>query len=500
MVKMIPRIAVGGFQHETNTFSPIPTELRHFEQPGSWPGLQRGHDIIANLAGLNVSITGAVETLQAAGAEVVGTTWCVAPPSGKVTNDAFKVITGMLCEDLARAGPLDGVVLELHGAMVTEQFDDAEREIVRRVREVVGATPIAVTLDLHANLSDAFVHEVDCMEAYQTYPHVDIAATGVRVANVLLEIMASGEPLAKAVRRLDFLIPTPWQCTDIEPSRSIYARLRSLVDGDVRILAFTPGFNAADIPMCGPVVFGYGRSAAAIEAAVDDVHAMLIDRESSFSGRLYSAKEAVVAAIVRYDGTRPVIVADGEDNPGGGGTGDTTTILHELVAQRARGAVVAAICDPDAARVAHGAGEGARISLPLGGKLDGNPFVGEFVVERLGSGRFVGTGPMYRGGTLDMGPMALLAIDGVRVIVASKASQPADQSIFRHLGLEPANQAILVLKSVVHFRNDFAALASEVIDTAASGLVPVDPRALPFRNLAPGMRLVPRTAQVGTPF
>jgi microcystin degradation protein MlrC len=494
---MKQRVAVGGFMHETNTFSPIATELRHFEEPCFWPGLQRGPEMLANLAGLNISVAGAVEVLERAGSDVVPATWCVAPPGGNVTNEAFDTIVSMLCEDLACAGSLDGVVLELHGAMVTERFEDAELEIVRRVREVVGATPIAITLDLHANVSDALVHEVDCMDAYQTYPHIDIAATGVRVATGLLEIMSAGTQLTKASRRLDFLIPTPWQCTDIQPARDIYEHLRSLIGDDVRLLAFTPGFNAADVPMCGPVVFGYGRTATAIEAAVEELHAMVAERESSFAGRMYSAAEAVEAAIDRYDGVRPVIIADGDDNPGGGGTSDTTTILRELIAQQASGAVVAALCDPEAARAAHAAGEGANIRLALGGKRDRNPVEGEFLIERLGSGAIRATGPMYGGGTIEMGPMALLKLGGVRIIVSSKASQAADQAIFHHVGLEPRDQAILVLKSVVHFRNAFGTLASEVIVAAASGLVPIDPRSLPFRNLTPNLRLTPRGASVG---
>lgn len=194
---------------------------------------------------------------------------------------------------------------------------------------------------------------------------------------------------------------------------------------------------------------------------------------------------------------RPVVIADTQDNPGGGGTSDTTGMLAALVRNGVEGAALGVMADPEAASAAHAAGEGAEIELALGGRsgISGDaPFCGRFVVEQLGDGSFTGTGPMWGGARCRLGPMAALRIGGVRVVVASKKLQAADQAIFRHVGIEPAAQRLLVLKSSVHFRADFEPIAAEVLVAAAPGALPADPASLPFRKLRPGVRAKPLAA------
>ena len=190
----------------------------------------------------------------------------------------------------------------------------------------------------------------------------------------------------------------------------------------------------------------------------------------------------------------PVVLADTQDNPGGGGTGDTTGMLRALVEGKATGAVLGVICDPDAAAAAHAAGVGAELSLQLGGK-SGAPaqvsYDASYKVLGLGDGRFTATGPMWLGSRVQLGPMALLEVSGVRVLIASRAMQAADQAMFRHLGVEPIEQSIMVLKSSVHFRNDFQDIADRILIVAAPGPVYAVPSRLEFRNLRPGIRLAP---------
>lgn len=490
MPKGKSRIAVGGFMHETNTFSPVPTELKHFEEPNFWPGLLRGRAVIDELSGRNVGTAGAIEVLDAAGCEIVPTVWAVATPSGLVTRHAFETVAGEIVGGITAAGRLDGVYLELHGAMVTDDLEDAEGEMLRRVREVVGpAVPIVATLDLHANVSPQMIECADALEAYRTYPHVDVGATGARGARCLLGLIAQRSPWYKAHRRLGYLVPTPWQTTETEPSRGIYAALEASLDERVTTMSFTPGFNAGDVPFLSPVVLAYGRDAQAVEAAAEGVYAKLVAAETLFSGAIYDADAVVAEALRRSAG--PIVIADAEDNPGGGGAGDTTAILAALVAQRAEGAVVAAIADARAIERAQVAGEGAAIEIELGGASDGRPFAGRFIVERLGNGTFDATGPMFRGARTALGTLALLRIDGVRVIVIQRPNQIADRGIFYHVGLEPREQRIIVVKSIVHFRNDFQAIAADILIAAAGGAVPIDPRTLPFRRLDPALRLFP---------
>ncbi len=175
------RIAIGGFQHETNTFSPTPASFADFEAPDAWPGLTRGGAMLEAVAGINLPAAGFVQEARSLRHELVPLTWCSAQPSGRVTRDAFERISALLLDDLRRAGSVDGVYLDLHGAMVAEHIDDADGELLRRVRALVGPdVPIVASLDYHANVSALMARPASALVSYRTYPHVDMAECGAR--------------------------------------------------------------------------------------------------------------------------------------------------------------------------------------------------------------------------------------------------------------------------------------------------------------------------------
>ena len=491
------RIALGGLHHETNSFAPQPATFARFEEADGWPPLSRGGAILANTAGANLAVTGFIDAARAAGHELVPLVWANACPSGPVTEDAFERLAAMLLDDLAAAGPVDGLFLDLHGAMVATHLPDGEGELLRRLRALVPGLPIVVALDLHANVSAEMVAHADALVAYRTYPHIDLARTGA-AALPLLERRMAGLSLAKAFRQLDFLIPLPWQCTTLEPAAGLYALLDEL-DG-VASASICMGFPAADTPACGPSILAYAATATAAEDAAERVAEAFAAAEPRIAGRLWTA-EAAVRAAMACTADKPVILADTQDNPGGGGSSDTTGLLTALVAAGAEGAVLALLADPEAAAAAHAAGEGAVLrALALGGKHGPEgvtPLVGDYEVLRLGHGSFLATGPMYGGNHIQLGPMALLralAAPGVAIVVSTRRLQAADRAILRHLGVDPAAARILALKSSVHFRADFEALAAGVLVVAAPGANLADPRALPFRHLRPGLRLAPAPA------
>lgn len=493
------RIAIGGFHHETNTFAASRATFEDYLQADGWPALARGVEMPEMVAGVNLPITGFIDAARADGHELVPLVWCNAGPSGPVTRDAYERIARMLADDLAAAGPVDALFLDLHGAMVTEHLDDGEGELLARLRTLLGARPLVAALDLHANVSDAMVAHADRLVAYRTYPHVDLAQTGTRCAIELGRLLRGDAPLAKAHRKPPFLIPLPWQSTDLEPAAGLYRQIERLEAETGVSLSLCMGFPAADIPDCGPSVIAYGTDRREADALCDVLTAQVLAAEERFAGRLWSPEEAVAHAIARRT-ARPVVLADTQDNPGGGGSADTTGLLRALVEAGAEDAVLALLHDPDAAVRAHRSGVGATIvDLPLGGRhgpLGVEPLVVDVVVEALGDGRFTATGPMYRGSRMDLGPMANLRIrhpqgDGVRVLVSSRRVQAADRAIFRHLGVEPAAERILGLKSSVHFRADFAPIAEEILVVVAPGAVVADPARLPFRRLRPELRQAP---------
>ncbi|MBI1396157.1 MAG: microcystin degradation protein MlrC [Betaproteobacteria bacterium] len=490
------RIAVGGFQHETNTFAPSKATFDDFRRGGGWPPLLRADDVIEGTAGINLPIAGAIAELRRARHDLVPTAWAATSPSAHVTQDAFERIAAMIVEAIASAMPVDGVYLDLHGAMVTEHVDDGEGELLARVRAVVGPrTPIVASLDLHANVTARMIAGADALVAYRTYPHVDMADTGARAASLLLRLMRTSTPLVHAARRLPFLIPLGSQCTMLEPMASVYRDLAGLERAGVVSVSFTPGFPAADFEECGPVVLAYGDDEDAVQAVARGFGDEVLANETAFSLEVLTPEDGVRRAMARAAAaTRPVVIADTQDNPGAGGNSDTTGMLRALVGADARHAALGLMVDPEAARAAHAVGEGATLEIAIGGrsKIPGDaPFHGRFVVERLSEGRLTCTGPFYRGARMNLGPSACLRIGGVRIVVSCEKPQMADQEMYRFVGIEPTRESILVNKSSVHFRADFAPIAEEIIVCKAPGPMLADPGEFPWTRLAPGMRLRP---------
>ena len=439
---------------------------------------------------------GAIEALHAAGHRTIGLVWGAASPSAQVTRDAYERIVGDLVDRLRHAGPVDGVYLDLHGAMVTEHFDDGEGELLERVRKVVGpGVPIVASLDLHANMTRAMLAHSDGLNAYRTYPHIDMAATGARAAALLQRTIKAGAPMAKAMRPLDFLTGLPSQCTFIEPAKSLYELLARLEGEHDASLSFTPGFPMADFPECGMAVFGYGPDARRVQAAVDALAHAVHDAEPDFAMELFEPDAAVARAIQRGEPGSPVVMADTQDNPGAGGNGDTTGLLAAMLKRDPRGAVLGLLIDPASARQSHAVGIGHKAEFHLGeisGVADHVPLSGEFTVEALSDGKFTCTGPMFKGFRMDLRHMAVVRRGNVRVVLASKKCQAADQEMFRHLGIEPKQQHMLALKSSVHFRADFQPIAREVLVVAAPGPAKADPTMFHWTRLRPGLRLKPR--------
>lgn len=493
------RIAIGGWQHETNTFAPFDTDHAAFEMADGWPAMVEGPGLIEAVAGINMPIEGFIQAVRSS-VDLVPTLWTSAEPGGYVTDDAFERIAARLCSAIGAAGAVDGVYLDLHGAMATRRHPDAEGEILARVRAVVGqAVPLVASLDFHANVSRRMVDATDALTIYRTYPHVDMAETGARAADVLLRL-AHGTILHKAFRQGDYLVPLHLGGTDFEPNRRIFRRLLELapaaISADVAL-----GFPPSDVPDAGPSVVAYAASAERAEHIVLALQGELRAAESRYVNNVLSPEAAIARAQANH-GDRPVILADTQDNSGAGGTSDGVAPVVDLLRRGARGALVAIVTDRDFAAAAHGCGVGRLFEAALGGKVgpvgphNAGPFRGKFRVLALGDGHFVCTGPVSRGARMSLGPMALVAVeDGgrsdVKIVVSSVRSQPLDQAMLRHVGAEPAAQRILVLKSSVHFRADFDLLAAETLVVEWPGCNPSDPTRCEYRQLRSMLRLAP---------
>jgi microcystin degradation protein MlrC len=489
------RIAIGGFQHETNCFIPTHTDFSAFVSIGDRPPLSRGPEVLENLPGRAFAMSGFLSEIGREH-ELVPLVWASGGAGGYVTSDAYERIVGEMIGRLSLAMPVDAVYLDLHGAMCSVDFPDGEGEILRRVRAVVGAdTPIVISLDYHTNLTPAMAEHTDGMAIYHTYPHVDRPQTGIRAARILKTVLERGKPTARAFRKLPFLIPLNFQCTLVDPSKSIVQKSAAGEGGDVLNLCYGAGFPPSDLHDCGPGIICHGYSQVAVDAAANNLEAMISGMEPTFAQPLLTPDDAVTEAMaIARNAKRPVVIADTQDNPGCGGSGDTTGMLEALVRHHATNAAICVLTDARAAAAAHEAGEGAKITLELGGAtpLPGvRPFPGTFHVTRLSSGKFLCKGPCVGGREANLGPTALLTIDGVSIVVASKRMQAYDLEIFRHLGVEPSAQHILVVKSTCHFRADFEPIAEKVLVAVAPGGHLVDATQYPYKHLRHGVRLEP---------
>ncbi len=491
------RIAIGGFMHETNCFVPEPTDYHHFASREERQGILRGPELVDKLAGSGASLAGFLRGSEN-NHQLEPLIWTSSEPGGTVTAHAYERISSELLGRLNDALPVDGVYLNLHGAMVSEQHADGEGELLRRVRGIVGSSvPIVISLDYHANISPAMLNESDAMLAYWTYPHIDQVETGARAARAMTRLLIDGRPAGRALRHLPFLLPLNFQCTMVEPSKSIVeaTRAREAAAPELYSLAYLAGFPPSDLYHCGPSVSAHGVSQAAADAAVDEIAHLVALQEAAFAEPLLSPDAAVTEAMrLAATAQRPVIIADTQDNPGCGGSGDTVGMLAALVRNRAEGAVFGLLRDELAAQAAHEAGIGAELDLDLGGRTDlagVEPFSGRFRVEQLCDGNFIAPGPVAQGRQMTVGPSALLSIDGIRIAVSSRRIQTHDRAVLQHFGIEPAEQSIIVLKSTCHFRADFEPIAEAVLVAIAPGGYVSDPAAYPYRKLRPGVRLSP---------
>jgi microcystin degradation protein MlrC len=489
------RIAVGGFHHETNTFVRTPTDFAYFCSHRDRPPLVRRGDVLEWLSGISFALSGFLQ-MMAKDHDIVPLLWTSGGAGGMVTRDAFERISAELIAELSQQMPVDAIYLDLHGAMVTEDFEDGEGELLRRIRACVGQDmPIAISLDYHANVTPEMVDYADAVSAYLTYPHVDRPETGIRAAHAMQHLLKHGRTPGRALRKIPFLVPLHSQCTMVQPSRGIIDLTQSLEGDGILAVSYLAGFPPSDIFYCGPSVVVHATTQEAADRAADEVARFIALKESEFAVPVLSPAESVARArAIAGNADRPVIIADTQDNPGAGGTADTTGLLFALVEGGAEGVALGYLCDEQAVKAAHAAGRGASITIELGGRNGPGgvvPYPGTFDVKELGDGLIRTTGPVSGNRDINLGPMALLQIEGVQIAVTTKRMQAHDQAPFRHLGIEPKEKKILALKSTVHFRGDFQAIAEDVLIVIAPGEHLADSSKYPYRRLRRGLRLMP---------
>ena len=482
------RFLIAMMKHETNSFSPVPTPLARFSRHDGQP--LRGNDAIAAYRGTG-TVTGAFIALaDREGAEIVMPIAAEAWPSGFVEDAGYAVMT----EDIlaaARQGGYDGIMLDLHGAMITESQEDGEGTLMARLRAVVGEVKIAVGLDMHANLYPEIVEHGDIVCGYQTYPHIDMFETGMRAGELLLRTIRGEIDPVMAWGRAPMIPHVMRQSSLDEPNRSLQARAIAMEEqGEALAASLFVGFPHADISGAGlsVVTICHGDGARAITLR-NELLDMAWDKRHDF---VYHPENLAASVARARQSATPgtIVLLDHYDNAASGGTMDTTAVLAEILQQGLDRAVFFAVYDPKAVEQAIAAGPGAEISLRLGGAMrltsigkenPALPVRGR--VLRVSDGRFRNRGPMARGVLQDMGQSVVLRVDGVDVAIVSRHIEPFDLNSLLALGLDPGDYRYVALKSRVHWRAGLGQIADEIVECAGLGVCTSDYRDLSFSRL-----------------
>jgi len=479
------RILCAMFKHETNTFSPIVTDLARFEE---W-GLHYGEAAETAYRGTRMPLAAYYKLADEAGAEIVTPVAAEAMPAGLVTADAYEKLSQAILDGVS-AG-CDAALLDLHGAMVSEATDDGEGTLLARIREIAPDLPIAVTCDLHTNLTAAMIENSTALIGYKTYPHVDMYEVAERVGGIVMAMLRGEADPVMVWGNVPLLSQTLRQGTDDEPMAGLIARCREWEARDgIGAATCFGGFALADIHDAGNsavVVADKGDLSLAREACDD-----LLDRTwAARADFVYDHRplEAAVATARGYnDG--PVVLLDHADNCGSGATQDDMTVIAEVLRQDLQDVAVATVWDPQSVAAMQAAGEGAEVTLDLGGKTDmpsigrtGRPLTVTGIVEKLSDGDFIVEGPMYTGVTVHCGPTAMLRVAGVRIVVTSRHHEPWDIGVLTMMGIDPARTRYLLLKSRIHYRAGFGALPKHTLTLDGDGVTISDNTRLNYKKV-----------------
>lgn len=478
-----PRIGIGSFQVESNTFIPAQTTYEDFLRAG----ITRGDDLLQYWTGTHHELAGHIGQSREEGFEISPLVATFPQAGGTIVSSAFERIAEELLEALKKALPLDGLLLALHGAAVSEQFPDAEGEILSRVRALMGPeVPIVITLDLHANISAEMIRHSNAAIAYRSNPHLDQEERGKEAAHLLARILRGEVRPVQALETPPLLIQMCRQYTSEDPARKLYQELEQVLRWPGILSAtIAMGFYYADVKEMGASFLAVADNDPALAREAASVLARCAwNMRDQLVGNLPSAEEAVRTA-AEADHI-PVVLMDTGDNVGGGGPGDSTVLFAEVLRQGVENALVI-LYDPESVKACLAAGPGNQISLTVGGKVagtQGTPVHVQGNVRILSDGRFTET--QVRHGGWREGDQGITAVVETKehhtVVLTSHRTMPMSLEQILSLGIHPERKRILIVKGVVAPRAAYEPIASRIILADTPGVTSDDPRRFQYRQ------------------
>lgn len=461
---------------ETNSFSALPTGLRMFEESCLFRRANYG----AAVPLYAVPLAAWREMAAARGWRVVESLCAFAQPAGPTVRAVYEAFRDEILADLQAAMPVDAVLLSLHGAMIAEGYDDAEGDLLARIRALVGAhVPIGAELDLHANVSPAKCENATALVLFKEYPHIDVGARARELFTIIADALAG--KTRPVIGWFDCRAIGVFHTTR-QPMRGFVDRAQALEGRDgVLSVSIVHGFPWADVADMGSKII-----------VVTDGDKEKAERLAATLGREFFALrgqtqppyitlEAAMDRAAKHAGARPLVLADVADNAGGGAASDSTFVLEALLAHDIQNAAIGMIWDPMAVRLGFEVGHGATLALRLGGKL--GPFSGrplDLTARVVGLARDVSI--PFGGALAPAGDLAAFAVGGVTIVCSTIRTQCFSPVCFTAAGIEASACRVLVVKSMQHFHAAFAPIADDILYVAAPGAVSPAITALPYRK------------------
>lgn len=481
------KVLVAMMSHETNTFSPVPTLLERF---GSGQPPIHGQAAFDGIRPTKTAMGGLLDVAIRRGAEIVTSIAAGAPPSGPVDDEAYQYMSDTIVSDAAGC---DAILLELHGAMVTNSLEDGEGALLTRLRQTYPDIPIAVALDMHTNLYPAMVEHSTVIAGFQTYPHVDMFETGVRAATALFDTLEGKTTPTMAWGNAPMLPHVMRQGTDDFPNKQLQARVSALEEKEAVLVSLFTGFPHADIYNAGlSVCVVTDNDQEKAQRICDELLQMAWEDREAFVYQPVSLADSIADAVSAANeaGEGPIILLDHYDNTASGGTMDTTEVLGEILKQGLSDVAAFGIYDPRAVAEMIKAGVGETVSIRLGANLpmdaletQSQPLQVTGRVRLISDGRFTVKGPMGTGSVMNMGNTVVLDTGKVEIIVISRHIEPYDLGCFESLGIDPLSKTYLMLKSRIHYRATFMPIAKKIIECAGVGVCTSDYTQLSFTKV-----------------
>ncbi|MDM0045628.1 M81 family metallopeptidase [Variovorax dokdonensis] len=479
------KVLIARLNHETNTFSPVPTPLESFGPNG--PTFDEA--AYRENKGMRTAMSAFIDLAEAAGATLVTPVSASANPSGTVDAHAYDVLTQRIVD--AAAG-CDAILLDLHGAMVAHNSSDGEGDLLLRLRAAAPGVPIGVALDLHANVTAAMVGNADVIVGFKTYPHVDMYETGAHAGRLLFDMLEGRRRPFMRWQSLPLMSHTLRSASFAGAMRRAIEAAREAEASESLAVSIFAGFSLSDIEApCVSVVVVDGQSAERAQATAERIAAQMWEEREGFvyqseplAQSLARAKDAASGA------TGPVLLLDHGDNCMSGGTCDTMDVLCEAVSQGLSDIAVGPLCDPEAVALLVAAGEGATVTLPLGNKMPlasiGKsktpvPMTGQVV--RISDGTYIVTGPTYTGQQFNMGRTVLFKTDVASIVVTERTQEPWDVGVFACVGIDPSRHRFLLLKSRMYCRPVFEPMAAALVECDSVGVTSSDYSLFPFTKV-----------------